>query len=202
MKRFGIFGAFNFLAHIGECLAEEARTAASGVVNRLANLWVDHLHDGADERTGRIVFAAVASCVTHALDFVLIEQGHLVLVLGTAEVQRVDEVDHLAQVVAAGDFVAQLGEDLADFILQRVGAAGGGLKLTQLREEPGVDKLLKVGTCHAVDVVGCAIGLLGCSPLAPAQESRDDAFVFPASHQGVHLAFGLQVVEVFEEEQP
>jgi hypothetical protein len=60
-------------------LAEEARRAAGAVVDRLADLRIDDLDHGADERPGRVVFAAVPAGVAHALDAGLVEVGQLVL---------------------------------------------------------------------------------------------------------------------------
>jgi uncharacterized protein with PhoU and TrkA domain len=61
--------------------------------------------------------------------------GELVLLgLGT-EAEGVDRVDDLAEVVAAGDAVLQLAEDLADLALDGVGAGGALLEALEVGEE-------------------------------------------------------------------
>ena len=50
-------------------------------------------------------------------------------VLCALEVQRIHEIDDFAQVVAAGNLIAQLGENLTYLIFERVGAAGRCLEL-------------------------------------------------------------------------
>ena len=121
--------AFDFLRHVGKGLAKEACRATSRVVDRLAYLRVDHLHDGTNERARRVVLAAVAPCIAHALNLRLIEQRHLMFVLCALEVQRIHEIDDFAQVVAAGNLIAQLGENLTYLIFECVGAAGRRLEL-------------------------------------------------------------------------
>ena len=76
------------------------------------------------------------------------------------------------------------------------------MELLKGRKQFHVNKLLQVGACHAVDVVRGAVGFLGGCPLAPAQEARDDALVLLACHHSVHLSLTLQVVKVFQEQQP
>jgi hypothetical protein len=68
----------------------------------------------------------------------------LVLLGLRAEAQLVDVVDDLAQVVAAGDLVLDLPEDLADLVLDRVRAARPLLELPQIRKERVVDEIAQV----------------------------------------------------------
>ena len=56
-------------------LAQEAGGAAGAVVDAFADLGVDDADHGADERTGRVVFAAVAAGVAHVADFGFVEMG-------------------------------------------------------------------------------------------------------------------------------
>ena len=84
-----------------ERLAQEARRADRAVVDALADLRLDHLDHGADERARRVVLAAVAPGVAHVPDLGFVEVRQLVLLGLRAEAQLVDVVDDLAQVVAA-----------------------------------------------------------------------------------------------------
>ncbi len=117
-----------------EGLAQEARGTAGPVVDGLADLGVDHPDHGADEGARGVVLAAVAPGVAHALDLFLIEGGELVLLGLGAEAQGVDVVYDLAQVVAAGDLVFDLAEDLADLVFDGVGPGGPALEAVQVGE--------------------------------------------------------------------
>ena len=88
------------VSEVVEGLAEEAGGAAGAVVDRLAELRIDHGDHGADERARGVVFAAVAPGVAHVLDLRLVEVGELVLLLLGAEAELVDEVEDVAQGVA------------------------------------------------------------------------------------------------------
>ena len=57
------------LAHELECFAQEAGGTHRRVVDRFADQRVHHLHDGADQGSGRVVLTAVA----HTLNLFLIE---------------------------------------------------------------------------------------------------------------------------------
>jgi hypothetical protein len=101
-------------------LAQEAGGAHGRVIDRFADLGVHHLRDGANQGPRRVVLTAVAAGVAHALDLLLIEHREFVLLGLGAEAQAIDYIDDFAQVVAAADLVAQLTEDLADLVLNRV----------------------------------------------------------------------------------
>lgn len=58
-----------------------------------------------------------------------------------AEAQFVDVIDDLAQVVAAGDPVLDLAEDLPDFVFDRIRPAGLLREAVQLGKEIGIDEL-------------------------------------------------------------
>src|SRR5437879_9367882 len=106
LERLEVFGgelAFGF--QVIERLTEEARRAARAVVDAVANLRLHDLDDGADERARGVILAAVAPGIAHALDFLLVELGQLVLLGLGAEPQLVNVVDDLAQIVAAGNLV-------------------------------------------------------------------------------------------------
>ena len=202
LQGLGIAGALDALAHVGKGLAQEARRATGRVIDRLANFGVHDLDDGADEGTGRVVLAAVAPGIAHLGNLGLIEDGHLVLVLGALETELVDEVDDLAQVVARGNLVLQLGKNLTYLVFQRLGTGGRVLELAKRGEQLTVDKGRQVGTRHGIDRVGGAVGLLGGGPLTPAHVARQDGLVVLAGEQGLVLALTVEVIQVLEEKQP
>ena len=116
--------------------------------------------------------------------------------------QLVNQVDDLAKVVTRGDLVAQFAENLTNLIFQRKRTACRLLELAQGGKQLLVNKLHKVGACHAVDVIGLAVRQFRRCPCTPTVEPRQDGFVVFARHDGVHLLFLLEVVEIFQEEQP
>ena len=122
---------------------------------RLADLRLGHLHHGADERTRRVVLAAVAPGVAHVADLGLVEVRELVLLGLRAEAQLVDLVDDLAHVVAALDLVLDLAEDLADLVLDRVRPGGLLLEAVQVGKQLAVDEVAQVVAGQG-DVVGRA----------------------------------------------
>ena len=125
----GIGSALDALLHVGECLAQESGRTASRVIDRFANFGVNHLHNGAYERSGCVVLAAVTASIAHLGNLRLIEHRHFVLILGTLEVQLVYEVNHFAQIVTRGNLVAQLRENLAYLVFQCLGTCGCVLEL-------------------------------------------------------------------------
>ena len=122
LQRLEVVGLGGLGAQVVEGLAQEAGRAAGAVVDALADLGLDHLDHGADQRARRVVLAAVAPGVAHVLDLGLVQVRELVLLGLRAEAQLVDQFDHVAQVVAALDLVLDLAEDLADLVLDGVAA--------------------------------------------------------------------------------
>ena len=84
-----------------EGLAKKPAEPTRTVVDALADLRFDHLHNGANERARGVIFAAVAPGVAHVLDLGFVEVGQFVFLGLRAEAQFVDMVNDLAQVVAA-----------------------------------------------------------------------------------------------------
>ena len=147
-----------------ERLAQKPRRSASPIINLLADLWFNHLHDGADERARGVILAAVAPGVAHVLDLGFIEVGELVLLgLGT-EVQFVDVVDDLAQVVAAADLVFDLAEDFADLVFDGVRPAGLLLETVQVGKKFLVDEVAQVVAGQSLMVIELAVLPLGRGP--------------------------------------
>ncbi len=97
--------------------------------------------DGADERAGRVILAAVASGVAHVADLGLVEVGQLVLLRLGAEAQLVDMVNDVTEVVAALDLVFDLAEDLPDLVFDGVGAAGLLREAVEVGEELLIDEV-------------------------------------------------------------
>ena len=190
------------LLEVDERLAEEARGADGAVVDALADARVDDLDDGADERAGRVVLAAVAPGVAHVLDLGLVEVGELVLFVLGPELEAVDEVDDLAQVVAALDLVLDLREDLADLVLQRLGVVGLLGEPAQVGEELVVDEGDQVRAVHRGLVVEPAVAALGGGPGVPAVGLVEDVRVGAAGQRGLGGFVLFKPVEVFEEEEP
>ena len=118
MQRFllGSTQAFAF-AEPGIRFAQKASRSHRAVINGLADPGLHHFNDSPDKRARCVVFPAVTSGVAHALDFVLIQSGKLKAFLLGAKAQPIHEIQHIAQYIAALDFVFDLAEDFADFVL-------------------------------------------------------------------------------------
>ena len=109
-------------------LAQEAGRAAGAVVDALADPGLHHLDHRADQRPRRVVLAAVAAGVAHVPDLRFVQVRQLVLLLLRAEAQAVDQLQRVAQAVAAAKFVLDLAEDLADLVFDGVGPVARCLK--------------------------------------------------------------------------
>ena len=105
-------------------------------------------------------------------------------------------------VVAAGDLVLDLAEDLADLVFDRVGAAGLRGEAMQIREELLVDEIAQVVAGRGPVVVEFAVLALGRRPVLPTIGFVEDEGEFPADQGGFIGQVLLEAVEVFEEEQP
>ena len=66
-------------AQVVEGLAQKAGRAAGAVIDALANLRIDHLDHGADQRARPVVLTAVAPGVAHVLNLGLVQVRELVL---------------------------------------------------------------------------------------------------------------------------
>ena len=81
-----------------------------------------------------------------------------------AEAQLVNVVDDLAEVVAGLNLVFDLAEDLADLVLDGVGAGGFGGELLEVREEVIIDEVGEVIAGHRLVVVGGLVLDFGRGP--------------------------------------
>ena len=187
---------------INERFAQETRRAARAVVNFLADLWLDDLDDGADERARRVILAAVAPGVAHVLDLGFVKMRQLVLLGLRAEAQFVNVVNDLAQVVAALNLVLNLAENFANLVFDGVRPGGPLLEAVQIGKQLAVDEIAEVVAGQRVVVVELAVLALGRGPRFPAIRLVEDVGVFFP----VELGFGgfvlFQPVEIFQEQQP
>lgn len=190
------------LAEVVEGLAEKAGGAARAVVDALAELGLDDADHGADEGARGVVLAAIAAGIAHALDLFLVELGELVLLLLGAEAEAVDDVDDLAEIVAALNLVLDFAEDLADLVLEGVGAGGLLLELLEVGEKGIVDEVAEVLSVHHLLVIELAGFILWGGPALPAVGLVEEVGVFATFDLGEVGAVLLEAVEVFEEEEP
>ena len=96
-----------------------------------------------------------------------------------AEAELIDVVDDLAEVVAAGDLVLDLAEDLADFVFERVGAGGFLLEAVEIGEELPVDEVAEVVACQRDVVVDLSV-FLGSGPGPSAELPIENRLVLLA----------------------
>ena len=103
--------------HVVERLTEKATRATCTVVECLAKLGIEDANHRANERTRRVVLPAVASGVAHLAKTRFVEDAHLVAILVRLELEGLNEVDYLAQSVAARETAGEFAEDAANSIL-------------------------------------------------------------------------------------
>ncbi len=142
---------------IVERLAEKACRAAGAVIDALADLRLDHLDHGADERARRVIFAAVAPGIAHVAELGLVEMRQLVLFLLRAEAQAIDQLQRVAQRIAAAELVFDLAEDFADLVFDRVGAFGARSEAFQVRKQIAINKLDQIRTDTLLEFYATAI---------------------------------------------
>ena len=155
-----------------ERFAEEPGRADHAVVNALADTRLHDLDDGADERTRRVILAAVSPGVAHVPDLGFVEMGELVLLTLGAEAQLVDVVDDLAQVVAALDLILDLTEYLANLVFDRVRSARLLLETMQVGKELPVYEIPKVVAGQGPVVIEFAVLALGRGPSSPIDRAH------------------------------
>lgn len=124
------------------------------------------------------------------------------LLLLRAEAQAVHQLQRVAQTVAAGELVADLAEDLADFVFDGVGVGGAFLESLQIGEQFIVDEQDQIVAGERAVVVEAAVGLLRRGPARPAEFLVDEKVVGLAHQLGLHGPFPLQVVQILEEQHP
>jgi hypothetical protein len=92
----------------------------------------------------------------------------LVLLGLRAETQFVNVVDDLAQIVAAGDFIFDFRENLADFIFDGVGPTRSLREAVQVGDELLIDEVAEVVAGLGGIVIKLAVLALGRGPAFPA----------------------------------
>ena len=168
----------------------------------LADLRVDDLDHGADQRARGVVLAAVPARVAHAPDAALVELGQFVALGLGIEGEPVDDFQHVAQDVAGAKLVAELGEDLANLVVDRARAVGGLPKRGEVGEQLAVDEADQVIADKGFVVVEPAFGRPGRRPVAPSEIGVDEGRVaFPAQLRPV-TPLHFEIVQVFEKQHP
>ena len=190
------------LGQILERLAEKARRAAGAVIDALADLRLDHLDHGADERTRRVILATVAPGIAHVAELRLVEMRELVLFLLRAEAELIDQFQRVAQRIAAAELVFDLREDFADLVFDGVGTLGAGAEALQVGKQLVVDVLDEIVAGQRLVVIERAVLLLRRRPHGPAVLGVDDRLVFLARQLGLLLVGALKVVEILEKQNP
>ena len=189
------------LDEVGERLAEKARRTARAVVYLLADLRLENIDHRADERTRRVVFAAVASRVAHAADADFVERAHLVLVFARLELEVVHLVEDVAHHVAARQLALYAAEDFADLVLYRVRRGIGSLERAQVRKELVAHEVEEIVARQRLRQVLLAV-FLRHSPRTPAVLLFEDGRVGAPVKLRRRLARLFEVVEVLEKENP
>lgn len=103
--------------------------------------------------------------------------------------------------IAGAEFVAQFGEHLADLVIDGPWPLGRLAEPGKEGEQLLVNEGDEVFTDHGAVVVECAVGLW-CGPLIPAVLTIDDGGVCLAIEFSAVAAFGFQIVQVFQEQNP
>ncbi len=155
-----------------------------------------------DLRARGVVLAAVAPGVAHVLDLGFVQVRELVLLLLGAEAEFVELVDDLAQVVAAGDLVLDLTEDLPDLVLDGVRPGGLALEAVEVREELAIDEVQEVVAGLRRIVVNRPVPALRRGPPIPSIRLLEDEGVLLPLQLGFDRLVLLQAVQIPQEQQP
>ena len=176
------------LLHVLVGFHQEAAGARGRVVDHLADLGVHPLDHEAHHGAGGVELAVGAGRVAHLAQHALIQVRQGVDVVADVKVDAVDQVDHVAQQVAAEHTVVGLAEDGGHDVA--LVALLGAHQPAQVWEQVVVHEIQQI-------VAGAAPVLVG-GPVAPAIWSLDHVAV-PAPQQQAAL---LQVVKTLEEQNP
>jgi len=192
----------DLLVHIVVRFAEESSGTASTIIHTFSNLGIYDLDDGADKRTGRVVFTSVATGIAHLVQPALVQIGHLVLLLAGLELQAVYLLNDVPHTIPAYQFIAEFGEDETDFDLD-----GGVIRLSlsqvlQIREELAIDELYEVISHQGVmDVVFPGSGSRHCPGIPPVLFIQDWG-IDTSTQESRHLVLLVQIIQIFQEENP
>jgi hypothetical protein len=114
------------------------------------------------------------------------------------EPQFIDMVYDLTKVVAAGDLVVDLAEDLTYFVFNRVRPAGLLFESMQVGKELLVDEVTEVVAGNGLVMVDFAVLSPGSGPLVPAVGLVEDEVVFLALQRRLGRLVLFQPIEVFK----
>ena len=124
------------------------------------------------------------------------------MAFGAAEVELVDDLERVAEGVAGAELVDDLGEDLADLVVEGVRVVGAISELLEVGEELAVDEVDQVVAGQRGVVVELAVLGLRRGPGLPAVGLGDDRRVVLPSSSASSRRSLLEIVEVLEEQQP
>jgi hypothetical protein len=165
LQVFELLGGELAPAQVLVALAQKPRRAAGPVVNGLPQLGPHHLNHGANQRTGRVILAAVAPGVAHVFDFGLIQVREFVLLFLGAKPQLVDVLQGIPQAVATLKLVLDLAKNLANLVFDGVGAAGPLLEALQVGKQLAVDVVDQVVADQALSWSSSPLGRFGAAQL-------------------------------------
>ena len=161
---------------------------------------IENAHHHPDQRPRRVVLASVSSGIPHFTQTRLVQDRKLVPVLLGLEPERLDEVDHLADGIAARELACHLGEDGADAILERIRVGVLVAEPLQSREQLLPDEVQKLIALQHLLIVKLALGIQRIGPLAPPQPPGQRRFVHLAVHPRLKLALLLARIKITQEQ--
>lgn len=181
---------------------KETRRANRRIANRLAEPGRGDSDNGANERSRSVILAAVTPGVAHVFDFGFVEMRKLVLLGLRRKTEFVDVIDDLTQIVTTLDAVLNLSKDFTDFVLDGVRSGSLLLETLKEREKLAVDKSDEVVASESGVVVDLAASVLRSSPGIPAERFVENMGVRLPIQSRRRIAFRLQSIQVFQEQQP
>ena len=190
------------IAHVGVALADEAGRAAGAVVKLLADFRVEQANHHANQGTRRVVLSAVASGIAHLAEPRLVGDAHLVAVGLRLELERLHEVDDLAQQIAVREAAVQLLEDRADAVLDRIRPLGVFFQFAQTGKERMLHELDEFVALERNVEIERAVRLHRIRPRRPPQLLRQRRLVGNARHSRFETAFLFAGVEITQKQQP
>ncbi len=116
------------------------------------------------------------------------------------EPERLDEVDDLADGIAARELAGHLGEDGADAVLERIRVGVLVAKTLQPREQLLPDEVQQFVALQHLLVIKLALGIQRISPLAPPQPPGQRRLVHLAVQPRLKLALLLARIKITQEQ--
>ncbi len=190
------------IAQIIMGFAEKTSRAAGPVIHGFADAGLADPDHCPNQGPGGVIFAPVAPGIAHVFDFTLIEMGKLVLFLLGTEAELIHQIQCIPQGIAALEFIADLGKDLPDLVLNGVRGSSPLAEAPEGGEEDTIDKVNQVIPGQGRIWISCPVSLFRGRPLRPAVLLLNDKTVFPSLQFARQGPFLLQVIQVFEKEEP